>query len=228
MKYYTYKLDLTVLNVLTVLLFVFMSIFTYVLTGNLSFIENINLLSFIIIILWMFLHEILHGIGFMALGKVKSKNVVFGAEIEKGIFYCMCKERISKLNILIALVFPLFFIGIVTYILGLYFESDLLVLASIFNISGAIGDFLMTIDILMMPKDINYLDLDDNTSFTILSAEDLAEKRYFSIRLEKYGKYNEKVKAKNFSKIIVSKYSKYFLFFYIILIIVAIVDALGP
>lgn len=228
MKYYTYKLDLTVLNVLTVLLFVFMSIFTYVLTGNLSFIENINLLSFIIIILWMFLHEILHGIGFMALGKVKSKNVVFGAEIEKGIFYCMCKERISKLNILIALVFPLFFIGIVTYILGLYFNSDILVLASIFNISGAIGDILMTIDILMMPKDINYLDLDDNTSFTILSNEDLSEKRYFSIRLEKYGKYNEKVKAKNFSKIIVSKYSKYFLFFYIILIIVAIVDVLGP
>lgn len=228
MKYYTYKLDLTVLNVLTVLLFVFMSIFTYVLTGNLSFIENINLLSFIIIILWMFLHEILHGIGFMALGKVKSKNVVFGAEIEKGIFYCMCKERISKLNILIALVFPLFFIGIVTYILGLYFNSDLLILASIFNISGAIGDILMTIDILIMPKDINYLDLDDNTSFTILSNEDLSEKRYFSIRLEKYGKYNEKVKAKNFSKIIVSKYSKYFLFFYIILIIVAIVDVLGP
>lgn len=227
MKYYTYKLDLTVLNVLTVLLFVFMTILTYFITGNLSFIENINLLSFIIIILWMFLHEMLHGVGFLSLGKVKRKNVVFGAEIEKGIFYCMCKERVSKINILIALVFPLFFIGIITYVLGLYFNSDILVLASIFNISGAIGDILMLVDILMMPRDINYLDLDDNTSFTILSNEDLSEKKYFSIKLEKFGKYSEKIKAKNFSKIIVSKYSKYFLFFYIILIIVAIIDVLG-
>lgn len=227
MKYYTYKLDLTVLNVLTVLLFVFMTILTYLITGNLSFIENINLLSFIIIILWMFLHEILHGIGFLSLGKVKRRNVVFGAEIEKGIFYCMCKERISKINIVIALVFPLFFIGIVTYVLGLFLNSDILILASIFNISGAIGDILMLIDIIMMPRDINYLDLDDNTSFTILSNEDLSNKKYFSINLEKFGKYTEKIKAKNFSKIIVSKYSKYFLFFYIILIIVAIIDVLG-
>mgnify|MGYP006353989595 CR=1 FL=1 len=227
MKYFTYKLDLTVLNVLTVLLFVFMSIFTYVLTDSLSFIENINLFSFVIIILWMFLHEILHGIGFLSLGKVNSKNVIFGAEIEKGIFYCMCKERISKLNILVALVFPLVLIGIITYIIGLYINSDVLILASIFNISGAIGDILMTIDILMMPRDINYLDLDDNTSFTILSNEDLSNKRYFSIKLDKYGKYTKKVKARNFSKINISKYSKYFLFFYIILIIVAIIDVLG-
>ena len=68
-----------------------MSIFTYIIIGNLSFIENISLLSFIVIISWMFLHEILHGIGFLSLGKVKLKSVVFGAEIEKGIFYCMLR-----------------------------------------------------------------------------------------------------------------------------------------
>ena len=50
---------------------------------NLSnYFENtdINLMSIVCIILWVFLHEILHSVGFMSLGKVKGKNVVFGIE----------------------------------------------------------------------------------------------------------------------------------------------------
>lgn len=221
MKYYTYKLDLMILNILAVVMIVFMTILTFMITGSLSFIENVNLFSFIMIVLWMILHEILHGIGFMSLGKVNRNNVVFGAELEKGIFYCMCKEKISKTNILIALLFPLFFIGIITYIIGIFIGNDLLVLLSIFNISGAIGDILMTIDILMMPKDIMYLDLDDTTSFTILSNEELSNKKFFSIKLSKYGKYSDRIKAKDYKKLKVSKGSFYVLIFFIILIFLA-------
>lgn len=226
MKYYTYKLDLLLLNVLTVVLFVLLTIMTYVITGSLAFIEDINLFSFIFIILWMFLHEILHGIGFMLFGEVKRENVVFGAEIEKGIFYCMCKERVSKANILVALVFPLLMIGIFTYIIGIYFGNSLLILLSIFNISGAIGDICMMIDIGLMPKDINYLDLDDNTCFTIISGEDLTEKKFLSISLVKNGKYIDKIKAKDYTRLKISKCSKFFFVFYIIIIIVAIIDML--
>ncbi|MBQ7105496.1 MAG: DUF3267 domain-containing protein [Bacilli bacterium] len=226
MKYFTYKMDLLVLNILAVILITIMIFFTYFITGSISFIDSINVFSLIFIIIILFIHEILHGIGFFILGKVKRKSIVFGAELEKGIFYCMCKEPVSKVNILVALSFPLFFIGILTYIIGIFLGSDLLILLSIFNISGSIGDILMLIDILLMPKDICYLDLDDTTSFTILSKEDLSKKRYFSLKLEKYGKYSDNVKAKDYTKIKVSKSSKWIFIILIIFIIIAFIDLL--
>lgn len=226
MKYYTYKMNMLFLNVFSVVLLVFMVLFTYFLTGNLSFIEDIKLISIVCIILWVFLHEILHSIGFMSLGKVKWKNVVYGAELEKGIFYCMCKQEISKANIIISLLFPLVLIGIVTYIIGLSINNDLLILLSIFNISGAVGDIAMLIDIIRMPNDIKYLDLDDTTSFTILSKKNLSKNKYISI-LDKTGTYNERVKAKDYTKLKVSKYSKYFLIIFIIITIVTLLMLLA-
>ena len=226
MKYYTYKMNMLFLNVFSVVLLVFMVLFTYFLTGNLSFIEDIKLISIVCIILWVFLHEILHSIGFMSLGKVKWKNVVYGAELEKGIFYCMCKQEISKANIIVSLLFPLVLIGIVTYIIGLSINNDLLILLSIFNISGAVGDIAMLIDIIRMPNDIKYLDLDDTTSFTILSKKNLSKNKYISI-LDKTGTYNERVKAKDYTKLKVSKYSKYFLIIFIIITIVALLMLLA-
>jgi len=85
----------------------------------------------------------------------------------------------------------------------------------------------MMIDIVLMPNDIKYLDLDDNTSFTVISDEKLSEKKYFSIILSKYGKYSEKIKAKDYTKIKISKKSWYFLFFFIILFIVGVLNKLG-
>lgn len=226
MKYYTYKMNMLFLNVFSVVLLVLMVFLTYLLTGSLSFIEDIKLISIVCIILWVFLHEILHSIGFMSLGKVKWRNVVYGAELEKGIFYCMCKQEISKANIIISLLFPLILIGIVTYIIGLSINNDLLILLSVFNISGAVGDIAMLIDIIRMPKDIKYLDLDDTTSFTILSKKNLSKNKYISI-LDKSGIYNEKIKAKDYTKLKVSKYSKYFLIIFIFITIVALLDMLG-
>ena len=220
MKYYTYKMNMLVLNVFSVVLLIFMVILTYLLCGNLDFIEDINLVSIVCVVLWVFLHEILHSIGFMSLGKVKSKNVVFGIELEKGIFYCMCKQEISKINIIISLLFPLVLIGLITYCLGLYFNNNLLILLSVFNISGAVGDIAMLIDIIRMPNDIKYLDLDDTTSFTILSKSDLSENKYISI-LDKKGAYNDRVKAKDYTKLKISDVSKVFIIMFIFMTIIA-------
>ena len=221
MKYYTYKMNVLVLNVFSVVLLIFMVILTYLLCGNLDFIEDINLISIVCIILWVFLHELLHSIGFISLGKVRGKNVVFGIELEKGIFYCMCKQEISKINIIISLLFPLVLIGFITYFLGLYFNNNLLILLSVFNISGAVGDIAMLIDIIRMPNDIKYLDLDDTTSFTILSKSDLSKNKYISI-LDKKGNYNERIKATDYTKLKISKVSKVFVILFVFVAIVAI------
>jgi len=222
MKYFTYKLDSLLLNVFSVILLIFMVIITYLITSDLSFITEMNWFSFLMLFGWMIIHELLHGIGFISLGKVNSKSVVFGVEIEKGIFYCMCKEKVSKSNVLIALLFPLFLIGIITYIIGIIFNNDLLIFLSVFNIAGAIGDIVMTIDIMLMPKDIMYLDLDDTIGFTILSDKDISVNKYFLINLMKKGKYTDKLIASDYTKFKISKFSYYFFIIFIILFVLFI------
>lgn len=219
MNYYTYKLNLFLLNILDFVLLILLFVITYFLTGNFGVLD-IKMSWLAILIFWLILHEILHGIGFLILGKVKVKNIVFGVELEKGIFYCMCKEKISKLNILVSLLFPLFFIGIFTYIVGLITNNNLLLLLSIFNIAGAIGDIVMTIDILRMPKDIKYLDLDDTTSFTILSKTDLKNKKYLGLILDDSGNYTSSLKAKDYKRLKISKTSIIILTILILFIIV--------
>ena len=49
-----------------------------------------------LLILMFIVHELLHAVGFRFFGKAKSKNITYGVNLEKGVFYCTCKEEISK------------------------------------------------------------------------------------------------------------------------------------
>ena len=222
MKYFTYKLKLFSLNILSFAFISLLIIMTFLITKNINFLENINMFSLILMILWMFFHEIIHGIGFMALRKVDPKNVKIGDLIivkpENGVFYCMCKEKITKFNILFSIFLPFLLIGICTYIIGIVWCNNLLILLSIINMAGSIGDIIMGIDILMMPRDIMYLDLDDATSFTIISKTDLSNDKYLAIELCESGEYDEKIKAKDYTRLKISRLSKYIIIIFLLLL----------
>ena len=147
MKYYKYKMNAVYFNVFASILIVLGFLLHYCLFSN--YIMEGSFLVYMV--LWMFLHEILHGIGFMCFKEVSNKNVVFGAKLEKGVFYCMCKQLISKKIILTALLAPLVLIGIITLIIAIIFNLPTLALLSLFNISGAIGDIMMSIMFFNMP-----------------------------------------------------------------------------
>ena len=220
MKYYTYKLKLGLLNILSIILFIFLFCLTLLIVDDLT-IFNINFTVFLILVLGLMLvHELLHGLGFLSLGKINKNNITFGIELEKGIFYTMCKESVSKLNIIIALLFPFVFIGLLTYIIGLVCQSGVLIFLSIINMASSIGDLIMVIAILEMPNDIRYLDLDNTNGFTIISKSDLSKEKYFGIKLENTGKYTDKIKAKDFQKLRITKLSKWLLLAYLVLIFV--------
>ena len=209
-KYYSYEINPVLLNILATILFIFLLAILPI-AFNLSFTSNITPLFFVLIFFWLILHEILHAVGFGIFKGTKWSNITLGMLIEKGIFYCMCKQEISKANILVAIAFPFFFIGIVTLIIAIFINSFLLYFLSIINIAGAIGDIVMFFAILSMPKEVKYLDIDDQLTFTMISEKPLKEK-YFSIVLKDSGKYNfEKMKSKDFTKIIISKPSKIFI-----------------
>ena len=138
LKYYTYQLDMVVLNILAILIFI-ITLFIVNLIGydNFSAFEEYGLSILIFLILWLILHEVLHSIGFVIFKEVKQKNITYGISLEKEVFYCMCKQEISKKVILTSLLFPLTIIGIITLIIGIVLDNSLLVLLSIYNIMGA-------------------------------------------------------------------------------------------
>ena len=144
-KLYKFKLDLVFLNIGSIVLFLIC--FIPVIIFNKDFIINFDFNLVVLLILWMGLHELLHGIGFGIFKGVNKNNIKYGIQLESGIFYCMCKQKISKTNILVSLMFPFTFIGLVTLILGLIFKNSSLIMLSLVNIAGAIGDLAMFISI---------------------------------------------------------------------------------
>lgn len=218
-KYYKFEMNLEFLNIFAIVLFIvgyiIMQLLGYDLWSN-SYSHNI----FIYMLIWFLLHEAIHGIGFTLLGKNNYKKIVFGIELEKGIFYCACKQVISKANIILALILPLIIIGFITLGIGMSINSNILIFLSLVNISGAAGDIVMTLAILRM-KNIEYLDLDDTTGFYILSNNDLYGKSYPGLRITKDGEYDSNIMiSKDYTRFKVTKKSWYIIICLIIITII--------
>ena len=223
-KYYTYELDMIFLNILSLVVFGGVWLLVVLLSKDSSYLWSSRHVEFLLIlmVLWMIFHEILHGIGFSLFPEVDKKNIVFGMALEKGVFYCMCKQKISKRVILTSLLFPFTFIGIVTLIWGMWIQSYYLVMLSILNIAGAVGDLVMTVYFLKCPNDIVYLDLDDSTSFTVLSDKDLSHLRVWGVKLKSSGIYDDSMVACDKRKVVISKTSYIILGIILVLSIIMI------
>lgn len=220
-KYNTYTFNMLIMNILAI--FVFAALFGILILFNYDMIIEFKMSHLVICILWFLLHEVLHGIGF-AIFKCDRSKIILGMELEKGILYCMNKQRISRIHILVSLLIPLFGIGILTLIIGLIIQSTGLILLSIVNISGAVGDMVMTLAILRMPKDIEYLDTDLTTGFHIISKKDINNKKYFGLKLVETGEYDEKkLIAKDYQKIKISKTSWVFMIIIVVFLVLEII-----
>ena len=206
--YYTYELDMVFLNILSLVIFGVVWGLVLFISGG-EYLWSHDTVGFLLLamIFWLMLHEVLHGIGFALFKEVKKKNIVFGIALEKGVFYCMCKQKISRKVILTSLFFPVTFIGVVTLVLGMFLHSYYLVMLSILNIAGAVGDLVMIWYFLRVDKDIVYLDLDDSTSFTVLSHHDLSKYKVRGIKLVKSGDFDDSMSACDRRRIVVSKAS---------------------
>ena len=184
-KYYIFSLNMLVLNIFSFFLLLIFIGFSLIIDKNL-FISSINyvflpnklIVSFCLIVGYMVLHELFHSLGYFLYGG-KFKKIVYGIELEKGIFYCLCKQNINKRNILNSLFFPLFYIGIITYMISLIFEMPYLLILSIFNISGCAGDIMMFIFAWKLDNDIEFSEFDDSTSFAIYLIKDISKSNIF-------------------------------------------------
>ena len=209
-RYYIFSLDMNFLNIFSFIILFGVVGLTYIIDKeflissiNYTFATERLFLTFVLIFLYLVLHEILHSIGYYIYG-AKYKNIVYGIQLEKGIFYCLCKQNINKKNIMNSLMFPLFYIGIVTYILGLCFNNYYLLILSIFNISGCVGDIFTFLFMLKLDRNIEFSEFDDTTSFAIYSDRDLSKNKYFGL---KYLETRDKLVRDERIKIKISKVS---------------------
>lgn len=213
-KYYLYEMDMNVLNIVSIILFILMMLIT-LLIPNFSFNNNDIFICFVYMIPYLCLHEILHSIGYFLHG-ASWKNITFGAHLEKGVLCCLCKQNVSKKCILISLIYPLFFIGIVTYIISIFINSSVLLFLSILNISGAAGDIIMFLNFLKI-KDFEYSEFDDPTSFGLYSSNDLSNLKLFGL---KYKEAKTSLDIKDYNKIKISTTS---IILFIIIILMSLI-----
>lgn len=224
-RYYVFKINLTLLNVLNIVLLGVCSLFTWLVFPDMfkkmfSMFDDMHtvLLFLPLMVFYLAFHEILHAIGYIVHG-ANPKKITFGMEMEKSVFYCLCKDEVKKKTILFSLMYPLFFIGIVTYVIGIIFKLPMLLLLSIINIGGAIGDIMYFIFIVGLDKDIMYSEMDDGTSFALISKEDLSKRK--PLGLDFVGIKSE-IPRKDFKRVYISKGSYAILIFALLLLVAAL------
>ena len=201
-KYYIFEMNGVILQVISIIILIVMLILTAYLSDGI-FMTNKDLeLIFLLIIPYLILHELLHSLAYVING-ADFKNITYGAHIEKGILCCLCKQNISKRNILISLLFPFVIIGVITYIIGILINSTVLIWLSILNISGCSADLIMFLDLLKL-KDFEYSEYDNPVAFGLYTSKNLSKAKLFGL---KYIGETKALEKNNMKKISISKFS---------------------
>lgn len=141
------------------------------------------LVIFVLMWIWMFLHELIHGTMYVV-GGADYKNIKYGIVLEKGILYCKCGQYVSRNAILLSIISPFVFIGVITLVVGFIITSPVLILLSIINISGACADVLLFFSFfLFRNKDLEFKEIKDSSTFLVKTSEDLTKKKFISVKL---------------------------------------------
>lgn len=218
-KYYIFKMNMTILNLFSILLILVCCLIFYLIyqKASLQIFDSIYIPLIILYVPYLVLHELLHSLGYVLFG-ADFKNITYGMHLEKGVLCCLCKQNINKRNILYSLMFPFFFIGIITFIIGLIINSPLLITLSLANISGCSGDIIMFYHLIKL-KDFSFSEYDDPTSFGLFTNRDLSNKKMFGLN---YVEIKNKLNRSINKKIVISKKSVIFLTLFYILIIITL------
>ena len=215
-KEYIYKFNLVAANIFSIFILILLCVITFFLNRGINF--NIKFIL-TTMLLYFALHEVLHGIGYI-LGGAKPKNIYFGVALEKGILYCLCREEVKKKCILTSLQMPFMVIGVITYIIAILINNELLLILSVANLVGASMDIVMFLYIAGIRK-VRYSETDANDEFVLISKEDLTKKKSIFFKIKEVKEYNKKdFEFKKMKRVTISKFS------FVALIIVILLDLL--
>ena len=222
---YFYEMKGTYLNIFSIIIFIVMLLFTLLL-GRLFGVNYYITTEIEFIIVWLLyipyiiFHEILHSIGYVANG-ADFKRITYGVHLEKGVLCCSCKQVINRKNILWSLIYPLLFIGIITYVISAIFNLKILMLLSIFNISGCAGDIIMFFAFLKI-KNFKFFEYDNPMAFGVVTNENLENKKFIGLKRIEESNFKQTIDK----KISISKTSIIFFAIYIVIMLSGLIFAL--
>lgn len=222
-KYYRFDANMWIMNILCIVLFV-VPFYLLVLCGYSFNIDFSSLYFFPVVLLYFGIHELCHGFGYSLFAKDK-KNIKYGIALEKGVFYAMCQEKLSKKAIFISILMPLFVLTVLVLPFSLIFHLDFLTMLALMNFGGAIGDILMAILIIKCPSDIEYIDYDDGIGMCLISSHDLRKIKSLGLHVTEYGNEEDKKVNESIKKITCTKFSIIFLL--VILLIIFLPEILS-
>ena len=142
------KANLIAIIYLVVFTFIF-AIPYYFLWGfnfSLKNVGNVILLAFlpfVVLILGIILHELIHGLFFSLYASRGFKSVKFGILWKMLTPYCHCKEPLQIKNYVVALLGPFILMGIIPGLISLAIGNIPLLLFGIFFSSAAAGDLMI-------------------------------------------------------------------------------------
>ena len=112
-----------------------------------GFTWNLSIMAFLKFSIFNFigiiLHELIHAIAFIVIGKAKISNVKFGIIWKTLTPYAHCKIPLSMRAYKVSLLLPVIITGFIPLFIGLYMNSLLTTLVSVFLIAGGIGDWFV-------------------------------------------------------------------------------------
>ena len=139
--------------------FMMIAVGGWVLTGGFrksGYYEMNLLLVFALMIASIFIHELLHGTGWIGISGKSWKSIYIGVMWESLTPDCHCKEPLSPREYFVGAVMPFVVLGAGTYLLALATGSFMFFLLSLFNTVSAGGDLLIVC------KEFKYLKQNEN------------------------------------------------------------------
>lgn len=226
-QYYKYEVDMKFMNILALLSFIPLGIIIVIFSDFFSktFESDIYYLYLIGLILYFFLHEIFHGIGYSIYAKNK-KNIKYGIALEKGVLYALCQERISKQGIIVSLLFPIIFLTIIPIIVAIPFSFPTLMLYAFLNLIGAVADITMCILILKLPNDIEYIDYNSDIGAYFISETNIENIKIKGFKCVETGIHSDSKIDKSIKKFTITKGSIPFIVIYVLVVVLNIIKVL--
>lgn len=186
-KAYVFEMSLVLANVFALFIFILAMIITLYLFGFQNHFSHPFIYT--ILISYFCLHEAMHGVGYY-LGGCNPKKISYGILLEKGIFYCMCYQEITKKNILISLQMPFTILTIIPYIIGIIFHLPFVAFLAVVNFVGASMDMAMFFYISRI-KDVHYSESGKPNEFVLITSEDLTKKKSIFLKLKEVKDYKK-------------------------------------
>jgi hypothetical protein len=116
----------------------------------------------------MFLHELIHALTFIIIGRKSFKSIEFGFIEKPFIPYVHCKESISMWAYRFGIVMPGIVLGIIPCLIGLWQGGFFLTLFGFIFISAAAGDFILLKATKGINREKRVRDLPDQMGFKIV------------------------------------------------------------